>query len=49
MFFIFDSKRKSRFNNDFFSFKKTIIVLINFEKMIYFLFARTIRRIYILF
>ena len=49
MLFIFDSKRKSRFNNDFFFFKKTIIILINFKKMIYFFFARTIRQIRTLF
>ena len=45
MLFIFDSKRKSQFDNDFFSFKKTIIILIDFKEMIYFFFARTIYQI----
>ena len=38
MLFIFDSKKKSRFDNNFFLFKKTIIILINFEKIICFFF-----------
>ena len=37
--FIFDLKRKLRFDNNPFFFKETIIILINFEKMICFFFA----------